>query len=329
MDILTDSHPITRLEIVDTGRRRRWSDSEKVRIVEESLSAPRLASVTARRHWNSSQLLFAWRKAYREGRIGDNSRVRAGKGRAHVGSGLCIGIGGVRVDRAVAHEILDAVSERAVEAAILAADQTERTRQDVIAAVRRELEQARYETSLAERRYELVDPAKRHVARELETRWNDALERVAQIERQLEELSSSLAASPPIDRNRLVQLAHDLPAAWNAAADMRSKQRLLHIVIQEIVCNLDDATNEAVLLCAVAIGTPDLGAAKHPMVGVGAFDPDAGLIASNDPRLVQRRDGLVALGREGALRPAQHVHEAAEVSFIMQPFLRSPGGGSS
>jgi transposase len=71
MDILTDSHQITRLEIVDTGRRRRWSESEKVRIVEESLSAPRLASATARRHGISNQLLFAWRKAYREGRLGD------------------------------------------------------------------------------------------------------------------------------------------------------------------------------------------------------------------------------------------------------------------
>ncbi|MFC1458489.1 transposase [Microvirga arabica] len=71
MDIRTDSHPITRLEIVDTGRRRRWSESEKIRIVEESLSAPRLASATARRHGISNQLLFAWRKAYREGRLGD------------------------------------------------------------------------------------------------------------------------------------------------------------------------------------------------------------------------------------------------------------------
>jgi hypothetical protein len=93
-----------------------------------------------------------------------------------------------------------------------------------------------------------VDPAKRHVARELEARWNDALEQAAQIERRLAELSSSAAASPPVDRARLLQLAHDLPAAWNAAADARSKQRLLHIVIQEIVCTLDDATNEAVLL---------------------------------------------------------------------------------
>src|SRR3954469_6937678 len=71
MDIRTDSHLITRLEIVETGRRRRWSESEKLRIVEESLSAPRLASATARRHGISNQLLFAWRKAYREGRLGD------------------------------------------------------------------------------------------------------------------------------------------------------------------------------------------------------------------------------------------------------------------
>jgi len=70
MDIRTDSHQITRLEIVDTGRRRRWSESEKIRIVVESLSAPRLASATARRHGISNQLLFAWRKAYREGRLG-------------------------------------------------------------------------------------------------------------------------------------------------------------------------------------------------------------------------------------------------------------------
>jgi transposase len=59
-----------RLEVVDTGRRRRWPDEQKRRIVEESLAAPRLASATARRHGISNQLLFAWRKAYREGRLG-------------------------------------------------------------------------------------------------------------------------------------------------------------------------------------------------------------------------------------------------------------------
>jgi transposase len=69
MDDVSDSRHISRLEIVNTGRRRRWSAAEKLRIVEESFSAPRLASATARRHGISNQLLFAWRKAYREGRL--------------------------------------------------------------------------------------------------------------------------------------------------------------------------------------------------------------------------------------------------------------------
>ncbi|QND62008.1 recombinase family protein [Mesorhizobium huakuii] len=195
------------------------------------------------------------------GRCGRMMRVFYGsaKGNAHryqcrgddarVGLGLCIGIGGVRVDRAVATQILEAVSDRAVEAAIFASDQVERSARDVIAAIERDLEGARYEASLAGRRYELVDPAKRHVARELEARWNDALERVSVLERKIEELSALSAARPAIDRGRLLQLAHDLPTAWNApSTDTRTKQRLIHILVQEIICDLDDTTNEAVLL---------------------------------------------------------------------------------
>ncbi|MEH3036050.1 MAG: transposase [Sphingomonas adhaesiva] len=73
MDIRTDSRQPHRLEIVDTGRRRRWSEAAKVRVVEESFLEPRTASATARRHGISNQLMFAWRKAYREGRLGGGS----------------------------------------------------------------------------------------------------------------------------------------------------------------------------------------------------------------------------------------------------------------
>jgi hypothetical protein len=167
----------------------------------------------------------------------------------HVGAGLCIGIGGVRIDRAVALQILDAVSDRAVEAAIFASDQVERSTKAVVTAVARELEGARYEASLAARRYDLVDPAKRHVARELEARWNGALERVAELEHRIEGLQTPSAGRPKIDRALLLQLAHDLPTAWNApSTDTRTKQRLIHILVQEIVCDIDEAANEAVLL---------------------------------------------------------------------------------
>src|SRR5258707_14987119 len=73
MDDLTDTRHINRLEIVDTGRRRRWSATEKLRIVEESFSGPRLASATARRHGISNQLMFGWRTAYREGQLRDTT----------------------------------------------------------------------------------------------------------------------------------------------------------------------------------------------------------------------------------------------------------------
>jgi DNA invertase Pin-like site-specific DNA recombinase len=168
---------------------------------------------------------------------------------AHVGAGLCIGIGGVRIDRAVAVQILDAVSDRAVDAAILAAEQVARAADDVRQAVGRELEEARYEASLAARRYDLVDPAKRHVARELEARWNAALECVAQLEQRIVRLDTEVTARPKIDRAALMQLAHDLPAAWNApTTDTRTKQRLTHMLIQEVVIDLDDTANEAVVV---------------------------------------------------------------------------------
>ena len=73
MDIDSDSRLVQRLEVIDTGRRRRWVDSEKLRIVHESLSGPRLASATARRNGISRQLLLNWRKAWREGRLGDEA----------------------------------------------------------------------------------------------------------------------------------------------------------------------------------------------------------------------------------------------------------------
>ncbi len=46
-----------------------------------------------------------------------------------------------------------------------------------------QLEQSRYEARLAQRQYDAVDPANRLVAAELERRWNEKLERVAQLER--------------------------------------------------------------------------------------------------------------------------------------------------
>ena len=89
--------------------------------------------------------------------------------------------------------MLEDVSSRAVEAALMAAEKAAAADGAVRQALERDLEAARYDASLAARRHELVDPAKRHVARELEARWNAALERIVQIERRIADLEVTIS----------------------------------------------------------------------------------------------------------------------------------------
>lgn len=84
---------------------------------------------------------------------------------AHAGMASCIGIGGVRVDQAVAAAIVEAVSPHAIEAALKAAQRIACAEADQRTVLNREREDARHQASLAARRYECVDPAKRLVAR--------------------------------------------------------------------------------------------------------------------------------------------------------------------
>jgi len=55
-----------RIEILNgVERRRRWSEDEKARIIEESFTAGAKVSDVARKHGVSRGLIFAWRKEAR------------------------------------------------------------------------------------------------------------------------------------------------------------------------------------------------------------------------------------------------------------------------
>jgi transposase len=65
MDSDKYSAQIGRLEVVEMGRRRRWSEDEKLKIVLESLQSPRQVAATARRYGVSRSLLLRWRRSFR------------------------------------------------------------------------------------------------------------------------------------------------------------------------------------------------------------------------------------------------------------------------
>ena len=58
-----------------------------------------------------------------------------------------------------------------------------------------------------------------------------------------------LEAKPLPDKAVLLSLAQDLPSVWNSpTADMRLKQRIVRILVHEIVADVDEERSQIVLL---------------------------------------------------------------------------------
>jgi hypothetical protein len=109
-----------------------------------------------------------------------------------------------------------------------------------------ELQQARYDATLAERRYAACDPDNRLIAAQLEKSWEAALQRVQACERQLAALQHSQSE---VESHDFRGLAEDLEAAWHApGVTTRTRQQLLRALIQDIVVEVDDKAREIILV---------------------------------------------------------------------------------
>ncbi|WP_313904299.1 recombinase family protein [Rhizobium leguminosarum] len=149
------------------------------------------------------------------------------------------------VDAAVARELLRAVEPLAIEATF-EAERMHRERQEDQRNIHDlELRQARYEASLAERRYAACDPDNRLITAQLEKNWETALRRVRDLEaRKPAESPSTIKVDPGTFAN----LADNLQAAWDSTdVTMRARQQLLRTLIADIVVDVDDAVREVVL----------------------------------------------------------------------------------
>jgi len=165
------------------------------------------------------------------------------------GADRCISFSGVRVDQAVADEVLRAIGGNAIEAAVEAAETMRRHAEEQRRSVEMELEQARYQAKLSARRYEAVDPDNRLVATELEVRWNAALKKAQELEDRLRDFDVGTKMPTIPDKEILLSLAQDLPAVWNSASSETGlKQRIVRILVEELVVDVDPEKQEIVLL---------------------------------------------------------------------------------
>ncbi len=79
------------------------------------------------------------------------------------------------LDELVTHKVLDALQPAGVELSLKVVEDETLRRQEQAKQWRQQLEHARYQVQLAERRYQAVDPDHRLVARTLEQQWEESL----------------------------------------------------------------------------------------------------------------------------------------------------------
>ena len=110
------------------------------------------------------------------------------KGEFDDGGQYCIGFGGASVDRRVGKELLKVISPVGVEASLRALEELSVGDAAARMALTSKLEQLEYEARKAFEQYNAVDARNRLAASELERRWNEKLEAIAETKHRLSEL---------------------------------------------------------------------------------------------------------------------------------------------
>lgn len=140
------------------------------------------------------------------------------------------------VDGAVAKTFLEAMIPAQLEVSLATLQELEARAHQIERAWELERERARYEAELARRRFELVEPLNRLVARSLEREWNQKLLQLEQWEREAA-LASRVAPcclTAP-ERERVLSLARDLPRVWEAKTTSHAQRKqLLRLLIAEV-----------------------------------------------------------------------------------------------
>jgi hypothetical protein len=132
---------------------------------------------------------------------------------------------------------------------VQAQQQEVQNRDDVRAALTRDLEAARFAADRAFRQYDATDPQNRLVAAELELRWNRALERVTDLQERIAVHDHQRPAPHSATPDDFALLASHLKTVWaDPATDARLKKRIVRTLIHEVIADIEPQAGEIVLV---------------------------------------------------------------------------------
>jgi len=140
------------------------------------------------------------------------------------------------LDEAVSKRILEKLQPQQLEIAIKSIDELEDRYRSVDKQWRMRIQRTEYDTQLAQKRYEEVDPSNRLVALTLESQWNEALAKLEDIKKEYSQYQQKKASMiTPEQREKIITLAQDFPRLWQShTTKFKDKKRMLRLIIKDI-----------------------------------------------------------------------------------------------
>jgi DNA invertase Pin-like site-specific DNA recombinase len=142
------------------------------------------------------------------------------------------------VDEQVVHWFVEALAPAEIDLSARVLAEGDRTRDQVLAARRQEVERLQYQARLADRQFQRSDPDNRLVTAELERRWEEALRACQEAENRLreEEAHASCLAIPADLLEQLQDIGPHVSELWQQKLFKTSqKKALLRTLIDKVV----------------------------------------------------------------------------------------------
>jgi DNA invertase Pin-like site-specific DNA recombinase len=152
------------------------------------------------------------------------------------GKPLCQSVNGEQIDRSIGELLIQTMTPMALDLA-LTVQQEIQVRLDEVDRMRcKQVERARYEADLAQRRYMHVDPANRLVADTLEAEWNMKLRALNETQEEYERLrQADRKVMDEAQKARVASLASDFPRLWrDPQTPDREKKRMVRLLLEDV-----------------------------------------------------------------------------------------------
>jgi len=149
---------------------------------------------------------------------------------------VCQRIPGSDIDRVVGDMLIELVNPVTLEVALTVQQELQARLDEADRLRRQQVERARYEAEVAQRRYMRVDPENRLVADSLEADWNQKLRALADTQQEYQKYrEQDRRIFDDGQRAAILALAQDFPRLWkDPATEDRDRKRMVRLLVEDV-----------------------------------------------------------------------------------------------